>query len=111
MAWTPSWRRKADRAGETEMIDIGMRLKSDEVIDFVELYDLSVEYHFDRLHEGESDFYTVESEDLSLDLRFDADQRCNAIFVRDPGAALAKGSCHSRCSPGSLVDTYHLAVC
>jgi hypothetical protein len=73
------------------MIDVGMHLKSDEVIDFLELYDLSVEYHFDRLHEGENDSYTVESDALSLDLRFDTDQRCNAIFIRDPGVALSKG--------------------
>ena len=73
------------------MIDVGMLLKSDEVVDFLELYDLPVQYHFDRLHEGESDSYTVESEDLSLELRFDADQRCITIFVRDPAAALAQG--------------------
>jgi hypothetical protein len=73
------------------MIDVGMRLKSDEVIEFLELYDLPVEYQFDRLHEGESDSYTVESDELSLDLRFDADQRCVAIFIRDPELALSKG--------------------
>jgi hypothetical protein len=72
------------------MIDIGTHLKSDEVIDFLETYDLSVQYHFDRLHEGESDSYTVENGELSLDMRFDADQRCTAIFLRDPAAALAR---------------------
>ena len=44
------------------MIDIGMCLKSDEVIDLLEGYDLPVQYHFDRLHEGESDSYSVESQ-------------------------------------------------
>jgi hypothetical protein len=73
------------------MIDVGMRLKSDEVIDFLERHDLPVQYHFDRLHEGESDSYTVESEELSLELRFDAEQRCITIFIRDPAAALAQG--------------------
>ena len=73
------------------MIDVGMPLKSDEVIDLLELYDLPVQYHFDRLHEGASDSYTVESEELSLELRFDADQRCTTIFIRDPAAALARG--------------------
>lgn len=73
------------------MIDIGMLLKSDEMIDFLELYDLVVQYEFDRLHEGDSDSYTVESETLSLDLRFDADQRCTTIFIHDPQAALAQG--------------------
>jgi hypothetical protein len=72
------------------MIDIGMHLKSDEVIDFLETHDLSVQYHFDRLHEGESDSYTVESDELSLEMRFDADQRCTTIFVNDPSAALAQ---------------------
>jgi hypothetical protein len=73
------------------MIEIGMLLKSDEVIDFLEYYDLKVEYHFDRLREGDSDAYTVESEELSLDMRFDAEQRCINIFVRDIQMALARG--------------------
>jgi hypothetical protein len=73
------------------MIDIGMLLKSDEMIDFLELYDLVVQYAFDRLHEGDSDSYTVESEKLPLDLQFDADQRCTTIFIHDPRAALAQG--------------------
>ena len=73
------------------MIDVGMRLKSDEVIELLDLYDLPVQYHFDRLHEGESDSYTVESKELSLELRFDADQRCTTIFIRDPALALSQG--------------------
>jgi len=72
------------------VIDVGMSLKSDEVIDFLEVYDLAVQYHFDRLHESESDSYTVASEDLALELRFDADQRCTVMFIRDPAAALAR---------------------
>jgi hypothetical protein len=86
------------------MIDIGIYLKSDEVIEFLELYDLSVEYHFDRLHEGESDSYTVESAELSLDLRFDADQRCTTIFIRQPAQALAHGlvSFPNLQSPGEI---------
>lgn len=73
------------------MIDIGMHLKSDEVVDLLELHDLRVEYHFDRLHEGEPDSYTVESEELSLALRFDSGQRCTTIFIQDPQAAIAQG--------------------
>jgi hypothetical protein len=73
------------------MIDIGILLKSDEMIEFLELYDLVVQYEFDRLHEGDSDSYTVESERLSLDLQFDAGQRCTTIFIRDPRAAVAQG--------------------
>ncbi|MFN8825929.1 MAG: hypothetical protein ACK501_13235 [Planctomycetota bacterium] len=61
------------------------------MIDFLELYDLSVEYHFDRLHEGQSDSYSVESEDPAIDLLFDAEQRCTTIFVCDPAAALKTG--------------------
>jgi len=34
--------------------------------------------------------YTVECEELSLDLRFDADQRCISIFIRDPVPAAVK---------------------
>ncbi|HET9956936.1 MAG TPA: hypothetical protein VFQ61_20710 [Polyangiaceae bacterium] len=73
------------------MIDVGILLKSDEMIDFLESFDLPVQYHFDRLHEGESDSYSVESDDISLELHFDADQRCTTIFIRDPEAALSHG--------------------
>lgn len=73
------------------MIDIGMLLKSDEMIDFLELYDLSVGYHFDRLHEGQSDSYNVESKEPPLELKLDAEQRCTTIFVRDPAAVLDAG--------------------
>lgn len=73
------------------MIEVGMLLKSDEIIEFLELYDLSVEYHFDRLYEGQSDSYTVESEEPPLTLEFDADQRCTTIFVRNPTAVVGKG--------------------
>jgi hypothetical protein len=72
------------------MIDVGMHLKGDEMIEFLELYDLPVQYHFDRLHEGDSDSYTVESVGFPLELQFDADQRCTAIFIREPGSALAQ---------------------
>jgi len=74
--------------GTGKGVDVGMYLKCDEMIDFLELYDLSVEYHFDRLHEGQSDSYSVESKDPAIDLLFDAEQRCTTIFVRDPDAAL-----------------------
>jgi hypothetical protein len=83
--------RTEPRAELSKMIDVGMQLKSDEMIDFLELHDLSVEYHFDRLHEGQSDSYSVESEELPIELRFDAEQRCTTIFVRDPAAALTTG--------------------
>ena len=61
------------------------------MIDVLELHDLSVEYHFDRLHEGESDSYSVESEDPAIELRFDAEKRCTTIFVHDPAEALRTG--------------------
>lgn len=72
------------------MIDVGTQLKSDEMIDLLETYDLSVLYEFDRLHEGESDSYTVESEELSLALRFDEHQSCTTIFVFAPAVATGK---------------------
>lgn len=52
---------------------------------------LSVDCHFDRLHEVQSDWYSVESEDPAIELRFNAEQRCTTIFVRDPAAALKTG--------------------
>jgi len=73
------------------MIDLGMRLKDDEMIEFLETFDLEVVYEFDRLHEGTDDSYTVESEELSLELLFDADQHCTTIFLHDPPSALERG--------------------
>lgn len=73
------------------MIDIQMHLKSEEMIDFLESYDLSVKYHFDRIDEGEEDSYTVECEELALELRFNADQHCTTIFLRDPDVVEEEG--------------------
>lgn len=73
------------------MIDVGMHLKSEEMIQFLELYNLSVEYNFDRLDEGQRDTYSVECAEPAIALRFDDRQRCTAIFVRDPVAALKDG--------------------
>src|SRR5688500_9247368 len=75
-----------DRERDT-MLDIGMQLKSEEMIELLEAHDLAVHYHFDRLDEGQEDSYTVECEELSLELHFDAAQRCTTIFVRDPELA------------------------
>lgn len=77
--------------GGAHLIDIGMKLKSDEVVDFLETYELHVEYHFDRLREGEPDSFSVECEELSLELSFDADQRCTTIFVANPDETLSRG--------------------
>jgi len=73
------------------MIEVGILLKSEEMIEFLERYDLSVTYHFDRLNEGQSDSYTVESEEPPLALKFDTDQRCTTIFIRNPAAVIGKG--------------------
>lgn len=73
------------------MIDIGMALKSDSVIEFLERYDLSVRYEFDRLHEGQTDSYTVVCEELAMELRFNAEQTCSTVFMRDPGSVVESG--------------------
>lgn len=78
-------------SGGASLIDIGTHLKSDEVVDFLETYELRVEYHFDRLREGEQDSYSVECEELSFELSFDPDQRCTTIFIANPDAVLESG--------------------
>jgi hypothetical protein len=72
------------------MLDIGMLLRSEEMIEFLESFELHVHYHFDRLDEGEDDSYSVSCEEIGLELLFDADQRCKTIFVTDIDAVEAE---------------------
>ena len=56
-------------------------LKSDDVADLLEHWDVSVTYEFDRLHEGTSDWYWAGFRDLGFQLRFDQNQVLDCIFI------------------------------
>ena len=58
-----------------------MHLKSDEIIDLLETYDMEVVYEFDRLHENLPDEYQARCAELGLELLFDADQRLKTVFI------------------------------
>jgi len=79
-------------------IDIlGKQLKSDDVIDVLELYDLDVIYAFDRLHENQPDEYWVASKAEGVQMHFNEVQTLETLcfyIVADEG--------FSPCEPNSL---------
>ena len=56
-------------------------LKSAEMLDLLETYDMEVIYEFDRTHENMPDEYWTKCLELGLQLVFDADQNLKTIFV------------------------------
>jgi hypothetical protein len=60
---------------------LGSHLKSDNMLDFLEPYDIEVIYDFDRFHENTSDQYWVTIEELGLRLKFDENQILTDVFV------------------------------
>lgn len=58
-----------------------LALKSDEVIELLEIFDLSVVYAFDRLHENTDDQYWVSAHQAGFELRFNARQVLDTIFL------------------------------
>ena len=60
---------------------IDLNLKSDEVIELLELYDLTVVYDFDRLHENSPDTYWASSHEAGFELRFNERQVLTTVFV------------------------------
>lgn len=60
---------------------LGLALKSDEVIEMLEIFDLSVVYDFDRLHENSEDQYWVSAHQAGFELRFNAHQVLDTIFL------------------------------
>ncbi|MEC8810259.1 MAG: hypothetical protein VXY23_03005 [Pseudomonadota bacterium] len=60
---------------------IDKKLKSDEIIDLFENYDVDVIYRYDRLYEGSEDEYVASIEELSLEFLFDEQQLLRAIFI------------------------------
>jgi hypothetical protein len=60
---------------------LDLNLKSDEMIEMIEHFDLTVVYDFDRLHEGIEDIYWVPAKKQGFELRFDQNQVLNTIFA------------------------------
>jgi hypothetical protein len=60
---------------------LGKALKSDEVIDVLECFDMSVTYDFDRSHENIDDLYWAASKDAGFQFRFNKDQVLDVVFV------------------------------
>ena len=55
-------------------------LKSDEVIELLEEYDVDVVYAFDRVHENTPDFYWASIKDAGIQLRFNEHQQLDTAF-------------------------------
>jgi hypothetical protein len=60
---------------------IGQPLKSDDVIELLEHFDMPVVYDFDRLHEGADDVYWSEAKAEGFQFRFDQQQRLDVVFL------------------------------
>jgi antitoxin YobK len=60
---------------------LGKQLKDDDVIDILESMEMDVIYDFDRLHEGQPDTYWAASRKAGIQLRFDAAQTLDTIFL------------------------------
>lgn len=61
---------------------LGSHLKSDELCDLFETYDVQVVYAYDRNHEGLQDAYHAEIPDLGLQFVFDDNQLVRTLFVK-----------------------------
>jgi UDP-N-acetylenolpyruvoylglucosamine reductase len=59
---------------------IGLRLKSDEVVDLLEQHDMEVIYRFDRLKENSPDEYSSAASEAGFQLSFDENQVLTTIF-------------------------------
>jgi len=57
-----------------------LNLKSDEVLDLLECFDMDVIYHFDRLNEGTPDYYSSATHAEGFELRFDERQVLETIW-------------------------------
>ena len=60
---------------------LGKQLKDDDVIDVLDCLEMDVIYDFDRLHEGQPDKYWAAAREAGLQLRFDAAQTLDTIFL------------------------------
>ena len=59
---------------------LGLALKSDAIIELLEVNEVEVIYDFDRLHENQPDRYTASALSAGWELCFDADQKLKTIW-------------------------------
>jgi hypothetical protein len=59
---------------------IGKNLKSDSVIKMLQRFDMSVIYHFDRLHENTPDSYSAAARRAGFEIRFNDEQILDVIW-------------------------------
>jgi len=60
---------------------LGKPLKSDEIMEVLEIHEMNVVYDFDRLHENIPDRYVVNSKEGGFELQFDERQVLDVIFL------------------------------
>lgn len=60
---------------------LGIQLKSDEMLDFLEMHDIEVIYDFDRIHENMPDRYCATAKELGVQFLFDDEQVLRTVFV------------------------------
>lgn len=60
---------------------LNKHLKSDELTELFQDYDVDVTYHYDRLHENGGDSYRAQIDALGLEFLFNAKQMLVAIFI------------------------------
>ena len=76
---------------------LGRQLKDGDVIDILDSMEMDVIYEFDRLHEGQPDKYWAASQEAGIQLRFDAAQTLDTIFLHitpsDGFAAFSQRDC------------------
>jgi hypothetical protein len=66
----------------TKLCDLlDLALKSDEIIEVLEHFDLSVVYDFDRLNEGTEDIYWASAKQSGFELKFNARQVLEVVFL------------------------------
>lgn len=58
-----------------------LALKSDEIVDLLELHEIKVDYDFDRINEGIPDIYWASSQEMGFELRFNENQVLVTIFM------------------------------
>ncbi|XHS78568.1 hypothetical protein ACFJGW_00950 [Burkholderiaceae bacterium UC74_6] len=81
-----------------------LNLKSDEVTDLLDRFDMDVVYHFDRLREGTADYYSSSARAEGFELRFDDRQVLETIwcYVRErSGFSRMESECIGCFVPGT----------
>lgn len=104
----------SDYLNSTTLSDIfGLNLKSDEVIDLLERFEMNVVYDFDRLREGTSDHYSCAALAEGFELRFDERQVLETIwcYTRERhGYSIIDSNCIGAFIPATLAEAKGHAI-